>query len=347
MRILPPGTRAAARRHASSAPPTCIYIGTGAAGGEERVCKSRDRWQQRTDARAMDRGLARIANELSILESVPPPRRGADIDFSTRPADPSRAWTPGQGRRAVTVPTASVPPANNKAAPSPPAVGPSASARSRARPAPSNGGKPLHSSLDGAGFSGLEIGGTAVHARPSSCACSGHGVHAAGGRAPAGSRDRRNFKLAAPAPPASATPPAPPGGAASSGATNVPKPTGMERARVWSEEVEDAYRLQEAGYRDEVELLACGQPPAERWCPPPRRPRASPCLRRPQPLPPPSNASPPKWELGRTLVRAVSPVGAGTRDTTGEAGLRQVRTVYGMAVRLGASRGRSSESCDS
>ena len=82
-------------------------------------------------------------------------------------------------------------------------------------------------------------------------------------------------------------------------------------------------------------------------CRRPRRPRASPCLRRPRPLPPPSNASPPKWELGRTLVRAVSPVGAGTRDTTGEAGLRQVRTVYGMAVRLGASRGRSSESCDS
>ena len=221
---------------------------------------------------AMDRGLARIANELSILESVPPPRRGADIDFSTRPADPSRAWTPGQGRRAITVPTASLPLAN-KGAPSASVAGSSASARNRARLPSSNGGTVPNSSLsiDGANFSGLEIGGTAVHARPSSCTCSGPGVLATGARAPAGSRGRRNFHLTAPSQPPSTTAAPSPGGALGSpGATTLPKPTGMERARVWSELVEDAYRLQEAGYRDEAELIACGQPAAERWSAPPR-----------------------------------------------------------------------------
>jgi hypothetical protein len=53
------------------------------------------------------------------------------------------------------------------------------------------------------------------------------------------------------------------GGCASPGAGAAP--TGMERAKVWSEEVEEVYRLQEAGYRDEAELLACAQPPPERW----------------------------------------------------------------------------------
>ena len=221
---------------------------------------------------AMDRGLARIANELSILESVPPPRRGADIDFSTRPADPSRAWTPGQGRRAITVPTASLPLAN-KGAPSASVAGSSASARNRARLPSSNGGTVPNSSLsiDGANFSGLEIGGTAVHVRPSSCTCSGPSVLATGARAPAGSRGRRNFHLTAPSQPPSTTAAPSPGGALGSpGATTLPKPTGMERARVWSELVEDAYRLQEAGYRDEAELIACGQPAAERWSVPPR-----------------------------------------------------------------------------
>lgn len=35
---------------------------------------------------------------------------------------------------------------------------------------------------------------------------------------------------------------------------------GMERASMWSEQVENAYRLQEAGYRDLAELLQLGQP---------------------------------------------------------------------------------------
>jgi hypothetical protein len=34
----------------------------------------------------------------------------------------------------------------------------------------------------------------------------------------------------------------------------------MVRASVWDERVENAYRLQEAGYRDLVELLQLGQP---------------------------------------------------------------------------------------
>ena len=39
-------------------------------------------------------------------------------------------------------------------------------------------------------------------------------------------------------------------------------PVRMTRAKEWSEEVEDAYRLQEAGYKDEREALA--RPPANR-----------------------------------------------------------------------------------
>ena len=39
----------------------------------------------------------------------------------------------------------------------------------------------------------------------------------------------------------------------------------MTRAKEWSAEVEDAYRLQEAGYKDEREALSLGHPPIERW----------------------------------------------------------------------------------
>jgi hypothetical protein len=42
-------------------------------------------------------------------------------------------------------------------------------------------------------------------------------------------------------------------------------PARMQRAREWSSEVEDAYRLQEAGYRDEREALSLGHPALERW----------------------------------------------------------------------------------
>jgi len=41
--------------------------------------------------------------------------------------------------------------------------------------------------------------------------------------------------------------------------------TRMTRAREWSAEVENQYRLQEAGYRDETDALALGHPPVERW----------------------------------------------------------------------------------
>ena len=41
--------------------------------------------------------------------------------------------------------------------------------------------------------------------------------------------------------------------------------TGMTRAKEWSPEVEDAYRLQVAGYKDEGEALSLGHPPIERW----------------------------------------------------------------------------------
>ena len=40
----------------------------------------------------------------------------------------------------------------------------------------------------------------------------------------------------------------------------------MSRAKAWSPEVENAFRLQEAGYRDEKELVAVGvSEPIERW----------------------------------------------------------------------------------
>lgn len=42
-------------------------------------------------------------------------------------------------------------------------------------------------------------------------------------------------------------------------------PVTMQRARVWSAEVEDAFRLQMAGYRDLQELLLLGEPMPERW----------------------------------------------------------------------------------
>ena len=39
----------------------------------------------------------------------------------------------------------------------------------------------------------------------------------------------------------------------------------MHRARIWSHEVEDQFRLQMAGYRDLQELLLLGEEPPERW----------------------------------------------------------------------------------
>lgn len=42
-------------------------------------------------------------------------------------------------------------------------------------------------------------------------------------------------------------------------------PVAMRRARVWSAEVEDAFRLQMAGYRDLQELLLLGESMPERW----------------------------------------------------------------------------------
>jgi len=39
----------------------------------------------------------------------------------------------------------------------------------------------------------------------------------------------------------------------------------MQRAKTWSHEVENVFRLQEAGYRDVHELLALGQPEPVMW----------------------------------------------------------------------------------
>ena len=41
--------------------------------------------------------------------------------------------------------------------------------------------------------------------------------------------------------------------------------TRIARAKEWNVEVENAYRLQEAGYQDETDALSQGRPPIERW----------------------------------------------------------------------------------
>jgi len=51
--------------------------------------------------------------------------------------------------------------------------------------------------------------------------------------------------------------------------SSAPEPTGMSRAKVWSPEVENAFRLQEAGYRALPEFLAMGEGPPECWPPGP------------------------------------------------------------------------------
>ena len=44
-----------------------------------------------------------------------------------------------------------------------------------------------------------------------------------------------------------------------------PKPVGITRAKAWCPNVEDCFRLQEAGYMGLQELLSLGQPTPERW----------------------------------------------------------------------------------
>lgn len=43
------------------------------------------------------------------------------------------------------------------------------------------------------------------------------------------------------------------------------QPIGMTRAKVWSEAVEDAFRLQLAGWRGIPEILEFGLPEPDRW----------------------------------------------------------------------------------
>lgn len=42
-------------------------------------------------------------------------------------------------------------------------------------------------------------------------------------------------------------------------------PKSMKRAKKWSDEVENAFRFQEAGYRDEIEYKSVNNYKAERW----------------------------------------------------------------------------------
>ncbi|XP_076819450.1 meiosis expressed gene 1 protein homolog [Clavelina lepadiformis] len=44
-----------------------------------------------------------------------------------------------------------------------------------------------------------------------------------------------------------------------------PKPKSMVRAKRWDDEVENAYRFQTAGYRDEIEYKIIKKTEAERW----------------------------------------------------------------------------------
>ena len=59
------------------------------------------------------------------------------------------------------------------------------------------------------------------------------------------------------------------GGAAAPGGAA----TGMVRAKEWNGAVENAYRLQEAGYKDEHEARSLGHPPLEYW--PPKAPETA------------------------------------------------------------------------
>ena len=54
-------------------------------------------------------------------------------------------------------------------------------------------------------------------------------------------------------------------GAGTASSSGGGRPTRMERAREWNVEVENAYRLQEAGYKDAREALSLGHPPLEHW----------------------------------------------------------------------------------
>jgi hypothetical protein len=60
-------------------------------------------------------------------------------------------------------------------------------------------------------------------------------------------------------------PPSPSATMGCKGAVGVP--TRMSRAREWTIDVENAFRLQEAGFRDEDEARSLGHPPLERWPP--------------------------------------------------------------------------------
>jgi len=46
---------------------------------------------------------------------------------------------------------------------------------------------------------------------------------------------------------------------------SIGDPKSMKRAKRWSDEVEDAFRFQAAGYRDEIEYKRVHQADAERW----------------------------------------------------------------------------------
>ena len=86
-----------------------------------------------------------------------------------------------------------------------------------------------------------------------------HAVRTAPGLPASGRRNAEGSNLGAAA--GRQPPPAPAASAAYAG----PKAVGLTRAKRWSAEVEDVFRLQEAGYISELELLALGQPAPDRW----------------------------------------------------------------------------------
>ncbi|XP_071817461.1 meiosis expressed gene 1 protein homolog [Apostichopus japonicus] len=50
-----------------------------------------------------------------------------------------------------------------------------------------------------------------------------------------------------------------------SAASVIPEPKSMTRAKKWSDEVEEAYRFQVAGYKGEAEYIALKGLEVERW----------------------------------------------------------------------------------
>ena len=117
---------------------------------------------------------------------------------------------------------------------------------------------PLNLSGMGLGASGLTLGDRPPPGRRKGGAAGAGGGGGGGGAGSSGGDGSGSDRSS---PPLGGTL----GGTLGSTAGSLVEAGKMMRAKEWSPEVEHAYRLQEAGYRDEAEALGLGHPPIERW----------------------------------------------------------------------------------